>query len=1177
MAEVDRTRFSYRHHSFIIFVDGVEIPWLFLQFRCQLGSPTTVEIHIEPDDLIERIRPKTYVHIFMSDPYTEDEPAVGRPVQEFERDQRFDKKRYYLCFEGQIQGVTESESAESRSMVLSCSDLFSVINNTSLDLVQLDNGINIPMVNGSTFYGSYVDGDTTNPSILKYVIYAAMGFATTSQDTAQSTRETQLRSLQDQQYPLLRDGRQGSSRYFYFDAVRLALKYFLQFNASYRLQAMRSRLFDKMFGVSDQTFQRFMERRVAQTLITQGFENVPYTTLGQLMMYMLSLGLHNYTSMLFPVPNDEATEGAWNQYLFLPNLYYALPPTCNWIFPEHIQSLNASRFFMQEPTRIGVNDPMVGGVGLMHLAPPNLTDMLTGGNPPVKPDSGGAFSTAALFGAPPTVSATPRDERELDSLPFRLTAGAENPVSNPNLLRLLSASEVEKGIIFRHSDISVEYFAGVHGVTDTSLYNTDFRQPEIELPKLNNAVREQVRTDSPYIKFNRIITNYRLTLERLNRDVTLAGPFNPWAVAGFPAVVCRQDRSYRGLLVGLTHTIGASGEAQTVYNLAYTTLFRPKLGGFTIGVREVKEKTIDARRALATLQATTEEILAEDSRLKSDNASDLRTELTGYADDLPKIEEALSQFALDTADWEKTQNLDPLLSAVKKLDRDLPDRAKSAIGSLLSETTDALTGLNSSVKLAQRAMQFRVIGLQPTEAAEAQQWMDDHGVTRGTARPRSVTFYIRLDDLLGVIDHLYDYPFRNVNPAEPFLFPTTADIRTSPNFASPATGEVRELRASDYIRESTRKEFTVRFPRVNQEVLTAEVKDLFVYSTNKEASFKYVAENFETGLFTVGGSTKGFVLTPGALTAFNPFASDAYGYVTVRMTKELTGVQDNEVVTENPVLRTITKIQELIDALLERVTLTIRSVAFRDSPEQLSRLQKDLEENEKQQTQLQNLTNDLLKAGEALIESAPMMPFANPKLVDPSQVEFEYRPVLGESTILRDLSPQGLSTDFRLAEDLDGRFLQGVAGENFFRLATKIFNFDSGTNKQTLYDNWVRNGDVPKEINDFGRRKGALTLEEFLNRTELTLLEETARFGPFTRTFYRMVSSSESQGSYFDCLLGNNTKVTGTGTDADRDIEQMREEVYREADQPLLYEEARQEIMLDYARTHFVPRALRGK
>jgi len=1176
VAEVDRTKFSQRHHSFMIFVDGVEIPWLYLQIRCQLEAPTTVEVHVEPDDLIERIRPKSYIHIFMSDPYNEDEPANGRPEQEYERNSKFDKHRYYMCFEGQIQGITESESAESRSMVLSCSDLFSVINNTSLDLVQLDNGIHIPMVNGSTFYGSYVDGNTGDDSFLKYVIYAAMGFATTDPASDQATRDDQLLKAADQQYPVLRDGRQGRDKYFYFDAVRLAMKYFIQFNASYRLQTMRSRLFDKMFGITDQTFTRFMERRVAQTLINNGFTNVPYNNLGQLMAYMLGLGLHSYTSMLFPVPNSRSTEGAWNQYLFLPNLYYAIPPSCNWIFPDHIQSLNASRFFLQEPTRIGVNDTMVGGVGLMHLAPQNLTELLTGGTPAVSSKNQSVPSPEMLFAANPVSarpSVTPRGERELDGQPFRLTGGAENPISNPNLLRMLSASEVEKGIVFRISNISVEYFAGVHGTTDASLANAGFSDKKEIQKKLDDNIKEQVREESDYIRYNRTITNYRLSLERLSRDVSLAGPFNPWAVVGFPTIICRADRSYRGLLTGLVHTVGASGEAQTVYSTAYTTLFRPKFGEFSAGLREVKKLSTDSSKAEEELNSLVTSIRSSDSKLTATDPKSLQTELKQSADALSLVEDALGQFDTDIKNWEKRESLVPLVTALTKLEANLPADAKTTIGDLIPETKTAIEALQKAVTSTQPKIKTFRANVIPTDTPEMADWVAEHtGEPRDSKQPVSRDFPLNMKGHLALVDFLFDY---KPQPGFAHLF-TTADIRTAPGFASPPLGNRRELDQHTFAREFKDTSLDLSYTRDRN---FGVVSNVAYFIPGGDDAIDGVRNTFTSALDEVDSAIAGFgrLVDP-----FNNF--ETRGFVTINISPSETFEVDGQLFEGSQTRWTITKLQELIQGMLTRVVLAVsaipapenRAEVFDRVRQQLRQLEDALSAVESRKAEVQNATADLLQQGDSLVESAPIMPFANPKLMNPAEVEKEYSPVLGNYAEFPGLSPQGSTVDFQTAEDLDGRLLQGLAGENFFKLATKIFNFDSKQARQTLYDNWVRSGDVQREINKFARRKDALTLKEFLKRTDLTLYEETARSGPFTRTYYRMASAPGADSSYFDCLLENPKVVSGT-TAADIDIRQMRNTVYREKDYRFLYEKARQEIILRYSRLHFVPRALRGK
>lgn len=1141
----------------MVFVDGVEIPWVFIQFRMQLDSPTMVEIHVEPDDLIERIRPKSYVHIFMSDPYLEETSVDGRPEKEFDRNSSFDKKRYFLCFEGELQGITESESVESRSMVLSCSDLFGVINNTSLELVQINQSIHLPMINGSTFYGSFTAPPGQNQSVLKYAIYAAMGFGdiSTDADATTATREQQLANRTDQQFPTLRDGRKGSQSYFYYDAVRLALKYFIQFNSSYRLQATRTRLFYKMSGIADQTFQRFMERRVAQTLITNGFENVPFMTLGDLMRYMLAVGLHSYTSMLFPVLNDKATEGAWNQYLFLPNLYYALAPACNWIFPEHIQSLNASRFFSQEPTRIGVLDPMVGQFGLLHVAPNGLTDTLTGGDPPLDPRSNtGRRSPEAFFGSNPLVTANPRNEKDLDFLPFRITSEAENPTTNPNLLRFLSPLEIEKGVIYRASDISVEYFAGIHGTTNVLKGDSEFRREGAEKAKLDSAIQSLIVDQSDYIKYVQALTEYRLSIEQLNRDVTLAGPFNPWPVVGFPVVVCRQDRSYRGLLVGLNHTVGASGEAQTVYNLAYTTLFRPKATGVDLSgsARDLRAKAREARKTNEVVQDRTNVLkgLLPEKTLKED-PKDVVDVAKSQAKDLTALSAAITTLRSDTRDWRTASSLEGVVVALEKYRDSLPDQVKTRSSKELNNVIDFVNGF--SIKILNNLFQFKGKtitigqGSAPTSVSDYSQRHSSGAIAVPEQETR--TYRPRMDSYLEVVDHILDYP-----PIPPGASTGVYYDRSSrPGFAFPAKGAayVTTLFAHKYYYEN--KEFTLRYDRTGSLTLSGKLSEVLTRGLDSaEILRKY---------FTAIGEGTNFLTTSEGVYIFDVGRAEG---------------EDQETWY-------ITELNNVVDAAIERAIRV--SSGFSDVEgvtakvnglyPAIDQLEGKILEAANKAKEIRKDLQALVKPVEGAVEFAPIMPFANPRLLDAATVEEEYREVLGESTELSSLTPSSLSSVFQTAADFNPQILQDLGADSFFRLSASIFAFDSESTRQTLYDNWERSGDVHKEVNRFGRRKNAVTLEDFLNRADLTLYEETARFGPFTRTFYRM-SAGGGTGSYFDKILSNDNRVIGQA-DGDRDILQIRQDVYPESSNPALYEAARQEIILSYSRVHFVPRALRGK
>jgi len=96
--------------------------------------------------------------------------------------------------------------------------------------------------------------------------------------------------------------------------------------------------------------------------------------------------LKNAIKYLEKIPNIEANvtkpskaiPAALNQQIFRPDVWFSAPPRCNVIFPEQYSSLNYSRNFMQEPTRLllKTNDEFFGEDELFdnfYFAPKSIT------------------------------------------------------------------------------------------------------------------------------------------------------------------------------------------------------------------------------------------------------------------------------------------------------------------------------------------------------------------------------------------------------------------------------------------------------------------------------------------------------------------------------------------------------------------------------------------------------------------------------------------------------------------------------------------------------------------------------------------------------------------------------------------------------------------------------------
>jgi len=1124
----NKTKYSMRHHDFIVFIDGVEIPWLTLQMTAAMGQPSTVDIYIEPDDLMERVRPKALVHVFMSDPFRKADDADPVPENEGDRPQKYYRKNYFLAFEGELQTITETWTDNSAALVLGCSDLTNIIHNTSLDLVQLTSGIRIPLINGSTFYGDFLSLSGTN-SAMNAVIYAAMGFDP-EEVASQQGKTAEAKLAASQAIPVLKDKiSTDPDEYYYHEAVRIALKYFTQFNASYRLQALRTRLFDKISGIPDQTFRRLMSARVAQTLITSGFQNVPNRSLGQLLNFMLNMGLHQPTSVFFPVKTG-GERNAWSQYLFLPNLYYAIPPSCNWLFKENLTTINSSRAFLREPTRLMVRDPMVGNLGLVHMAPRSLTSFLqsTGSGAPVphtvdgvrSPLTFNAARTEEDFTTDPNI----RGEAALDRAPFTLNPDSDESESNPNLLKYLTPLEVEKGILFRTSDMSIEYFAGKSTVRSAFGASVDADDDEERRQDLNAQVERAIQNDDSYIRYMQSLANYRLSLEQLNRDINANGPFNPWATPGFPAMICRPDRSYRGLLTKVTHTISSTGTAQTLYDFAVTTLFRPKTGTRNEIAdqrrleNQLDEAEVELNRAIEEFNESLD--LEVDERDISDLEEIVRKSVEP-TDRTPYIEE-ISTFR----DWRGVEINRGLLMAwyaIRKARDDLRGEVN------LNPPLERLRHIvNFDIDRSRDYFKLRSAPVPELQIVEGE----------STTVYRDVDFTPFLDDKLEAGQIALNY---------------------SPEvFIGPA-GE-REIQ-----RNNQRLELT------------------YWSGDSKDGDPGSVSLLFGEA-----------VLDPSGLASdLKQFLQDIqanYGRAVVR--GEFTDLQvsgsDITVETESGGTQVISDLGGVVDFLLDD------ALARLQAGQQAARIANIRERKQARDTAQLNLRESLGLFEEAVeqppvpdfLNTNLLDPLSVEKVYEPV---LGSSTALSQTFDYSGDSPPPLLR--RSDGSLSAATLQ--ARDAIITLALRIYDFSEDINPSLdqaeeegdpfratpLYSQWENEGDIPQRINEFARRSydDMVTLDDFLRINGLQLKTEAASFGPVQRSFFRMTNNTGRQ-SYFDKLHDGNTGQEGSDSsnsalDGINDVRQ----VYPPSLYKFLYEAGRQEFLLEYARRHFVPRGLSGK
>lgn len=135
-----------------MFLEGVEVPIVGIQYQCLPNSPIMAAIQVPPVPEGTRLLPRTLVHVFFLDPYEEESPFLSSRSSQLagatslrdpttyqknlqnnsgsnteqafvnSRDSQEDITRYKLLFGGEILGFEWTKDQAQRALVLQCSD-----------------------------------------------------------------------------------------------------------------------------------------------------------------------------------------------------------------------------------------------------------------------------------------------------------------------------------------------------------------------------------------------------------------------------------------------------------------------------------------------------------------------------------------------------------------------------------------------------------------------------------------------------------------------------------------------------------------------------------------------------------------------------------------------------------------------------------------------------------------------------------------------------------------------------------------------------------------------------------------------------------------------------------------------------------------------------------------------
>lgn len=1175
MANVKDTRFTEtRRIDALVFIDGVEIPFNWLEVSFVADQPSTATISVEPDPDTDLWRPSSQVHIFVRLPFPDEVPTDDVVLTGRARDEEYDLRTFALYWEGELVSISDDEGAESRQTIIGCADHLVVPQTAQLSMVRVSADLSVPMINGSTYIPAALDDDGSLTDLIISGLITSM-FGKDSTGATNTVLVTDVSEL-----------------------GRKLLLFLAPYNASYGLRLLRTQLMNKLASVSDKTIGRFVTQRMAREIIEAAIPQYDAQTVWGLLIGTLSRFFHHVFTVPFPRP----AAGEYRMYAIVPNLHYAIPPFCNWLFPDQYQQRSVDRQFLQEPTRLGLKTSLVDTAGdAIHLAPHDLLQQILRGS-----------TSSELFGSQvKAIGSIDNLDERLRNIGF-YAVGADGGVNTErNLLKFLTPEELEKGIIYQQDSNDYQALLSRAAVAANT---TPDRDP-VER-KLQTYARQ---TDSvgTHAYYTRWLAEYQLTLRKLSRTIQVSGPFNPWPVVGFPMLLARQGRSYRGLLVALTSRIDYGGQTQTTYQIEYGMLVRPSVGPEADqAVRRVNQAAEQAVRAVKRAVDVSKLEVAEDSTIEqledklnqSVSAVERVAGSTAYAD--LRADTALSIAARGA---QSGAVLAHRLSVYAHVSAEISTVVEA--GSVPAEGTVRARvqgyvnqfGLSGSDKADIGRIQLQRFASSASNAPDARQMLKLLGEAVGQVVSMISLFYqvVRGDVSIGPLviagsspDYAaYQQALRNDWAVTDQIAELIVEYeKLSKEFArlrsqgrydyyvSTLEGEASRLKekiADLRLKQSTSSTM-FRFDwlgtletwrQVAADTLSPSLSALSVIELSFETSETRTRRLNELG--TPGLATVVPALVPVLLQSMRRLYS---AYLTVTNMREPT---EAEVLQSLRETQLVTALDRVLLEFLDRTAVVFSP----DQQELLDTARRSLAEAN---ATLDDLNKVLLDSELAV---PPLFPFSN---VDLCRVErfdrtvkdiilAQYDEGTYESRVGQIASAElsRASAFSRSNAAVVARRDAVLAYHSFIRVANGVFPLTDTGEGVTEYQAHKLAGDVHAWANRVQARE-TVSLGRFIRNNELTLTLESVS-SPFgSGHFYRMSSrkftEGEGVGGFFSRLGSFALTPRGDKSNLTRSLNEIRVAAKSSsAARAILDEESRQQLLLAYARRHAVPAAFQGK
>lgn len=317
----------------ILYIEGKRIDNALITATCNasIGSPSTAVISLTPTDTIRRILPRTYVHLFVNDPWNADS---SDPV---------------LLFEGEVLGMGFVKNDDGRSFIIHCADVSNYWHHVRQYWFNLTQG-------GGNFLDEFIRMTTGG----------AAKVATTGSFGIKGYIVQKLNMISDQENKFL-------------DNMIGLLDDIGNISAFYQNARRRLRITDRVLRKNAGSVQNLLNLSFFSDWVQQlASARSGETNLLSLVSLLLNIIYHEYVPVLAP-PYVEAdvikrdkrgnpirkedkkkkitsieTERrkVIGSFIFKPHIYTLPPPTCNVLFPNMYDGIEYQRNFTNEITRM---------------------------------------------------------------------------------------------------------------------------------------------------------------------------------------------------------------------------------------------------------------------------------------------------------------------------------------------------------------------------------------------------------------------------------------------------------------------------------------------------------------------------------------------------------------------------------------------------------------------------------------------------------------------------------------------------------------------------------------------------------------------------------------------------------------------------------------------------------